>query len=314
MSSTTILQPGEIERPAGDIPYIYLPTRSAVYHDRAARLRTLAQGHSMRDFLLFMAALCETQQDALNNFPAVPLPDASRLNQCREHGMPPLSVQSWPRDPAWQQALTTILARVKQHAPPASQATIARIEKMDSAALEKLADALLRSDYEQVDLATAPLVASALQVYWTHMSTSLGVHAFSRNGVGNLCPACASPPVASVVRIGGEQGLRYLCCSLCETQWHMVRAKCSNCESTKDIGYYSIKGGSVKGSFGGAVKAESCDECGSYLKIVYMDKDPHVDPVADDLATLALDLMMDENGKSRSGPNLFLMTAPEAAI
>ena len=58
-----------------------------------------------------------------------------------------------------------------------------------------------------------------------------------------------------------------------------------------------------------AVKAEACDDCGSYLKIVNMEKDPHVEPVADDIATLALDVMMYESGKPRSGPNLMLFTA-----
>ncbi len=135
----------------------------------------------------------------------------------------------------------------------------------------------------------------------------LGPQAFARNDLPNLCPACASPPVASVVRIGGaHQGLRYLACSLCGTQWHMVRVKCSNCESTKGISYYALAGAS------GAIKAEACDECGSYLKICYMDKDPRVDPVADDLATLALDLLMDECGKARSGPSSFLMSAPDS--
>jgi FdhE protein len=37
------------------------------------------------------------------------------------------------------------------------------------------------------------------------------------------------------------------------------------------------------------------------------DKDPLVDPVADDLATLPLDLLVDEAGYERSGPNLFLL-------
>jgi FdhE protein len=36
-----------------------------------------------------------------------------------------------------------------------------------------------------------------------------------------------------------------------------------------------------------------------------MAKDHQVEAVADDLATLALDLLMDEAGKSRGGPNLF---------
>jgi FdhE protein len=114
---------------------------------------------------------------------------------------------------------------------------------------------------------------------------------------------CASPPVASIVRIGAEQGLRYLHCSLCGSEWHMVRAKCSNCESTRNITYYAIEGDN------GAVKAEACGDCGAYLKILYLDKDPLLDPTADDLASLALDLLMDGTGVQRSGPNLFLLSA-----
>lgn len=308
MTVTSIIQAGEIERPVGDIPFIYIPSRNGIFHDRAVRLRMLAPNHAMHDFLLFMADICDAQQGALDEFPEVPLPAQDQIGLCREHGMPPLSVQSWPRDPAWQDALRKIAARLQEKAPQATGGAIMRVRQMDGRSLEGLADAVLSGNYRGIDLAAAPLGAAALQVYWTHMAASLGARAFGRNDISNMCPVCASPPVASVVRIGGaEQGLRYLSCSMCETQWHMVRVKCSNCESTKGISYYAIAGTS------GAVKAEACDECGSYLKIVYMDKDPHVDPVADDLATLALDLMMGDGGKSRSGPNLFLAGASDSA-
>lgn len=308
MTTSAIIQPGEIERPAGEIPFLHIPERGWIFRDRAERLRTLAQDHTMKDFLLFAANICDAQQAALHAFPSVPLPPEAQLKLCREHGMPPLSVQSWLRDPAWQDALQQIAEQVKEYANPVARETLARLRQMDSAELEELADAILSGRYEKIDLAAAPFVAAALQVYWTHMATTLGDRAFGRSDVAYLCPVCASHPVASVVRIGAaEQGLRYLCCSVCETQWHMVRVKCSNCESTKGISYLMIEGTS------GAVKAESCDECGSYLKIMYMDKDPHVDPVADDLATLALDLMMGDGGMLRSGPNLFLMTPSETA-
>ncbi len=302
-----ILQPGEIERPAGDIPFIHMPERGAVFRDRAARLRTLAAGHTMGRFLLFAADLCDAQQAMLDVFPEVPLPSNAQLALCREHGMPPLSVQSWTRDAVWHDVLREIAGRVQGNAPPASREALARARRQDEGALEHLAGAILSGDYQGTDLAVAPFAAAALQVYWAHMATTLGPHALGRSGVSTLCPACASPPVASVVRIGGaEQGLRYLSCSLCETQWHMVRVKCSNCESTKGIAYYALAGTPA------AIKAETCDECGSYLKICYMEKDPLADPVADDLATLALDLLMDERGKARSGPNFFLMSAPDS--
>ena len=40
------------------------------------------------------------------------------------------------------------------------------------------------------------------------------------------------------------------------------------------------------------------------IKIFYQEKDPQVEPNADDLATLALDVLVDEQGYGRSGPNL----------
>ncbi len=308
MTETAVLQPGSSERSPGEIPFLRIPERGSIFRERAGRLRTLAQDHRLHDYLQFMAVVCDAQQVALDAFPQVPLPSQEHLSHCREHGIPPLSVHGWRRSRAWREALRQIANHAQDHAAGDSRRALARLQLMDDTALEMMGDAILAGRFESIDLAIAPFVAAALQVYWTHMATTLGRRAFGRSDVANLCPVCASPPVSSIVRIGGaEQGLRYLSCSLCQTQWHMVRVKCSNCESTKGIGYYSIEGSS------GAVKAEACDECGTYLKIKYMDKDPHVDPVADDLATLVLDLLMDQGGKSRSGPNLFLVSASDSA-
>lgn len=309
MTTTPIIQPGQIEPPSGDIPFIYIPPRDNVFRERAGRLRQLAEGHVMKDFLLFMAELTDAQHAALAVFPKTELPTEAEIKLCREHGMPPLSVQSWPRSQVWQVALKKIIADVMQTATPATKEILRRLQEMDSNALETFATAILAGEFEEVDLGAAPFVAAALQVYWTHMATTLGAQAFGTNDISNLCPVCASPPVSSILRIGGsENALRYLCCSVCNTQWHMVRVKCTNCESTQGISYFSIAGSS------GAVKAETCEECGTYLKIMQMDKDPQVDPIADDLATLALDLMMDENGKLRSGPNLFLISTSAIAV
>lgn len=308
MTQATIVQPGAIERPPGEIPYLHIPETSSIFRERAGRLRTLAQNHRLHDFLQFMAVVCDAQQAALDTFPRVPLPSKEHLSHCREHGMPPLSVDGWQRSRAWRDALKQIADRAQEHAVADSRRALARLQLMDDTALEMMANAILDGHYAGMDMAAMPFVAAALQVYWTHMAGALGADTFGRSSTPNLCPVCASSPVASIVRIGGAgQGLRYLSCSLCATQWHMVRVKCSNCESTKGIAYYAVEGASA------AVKAESCDVCDSYLKIVYMDKDPYAEPVADDLATLALDLLMDDAGKARSGPNLFLTMDPVSA-
>ena len=56
-----------------------------------------------------------------------------------------------------------------------------------------------------------------------------------------------------------------------------------------------------------AVGAETCDECRTYAKVLYEAKDTGVDPYADDLASLALDLMVSEAGWSRHAPNPLLL-------
>jgi FdhE protein len=116
------------------------------------------------------------------------------------------------------------------------------------------------------------------------------------------CPTCGSPPVASMV-VGwqGAHGTRFCACALCGTLWNTVRIKCTLCGSTKGIGYQEIDGGS------GVVKAETCDECHGYVKILHQHKDAAADPVADDVASLGLDLLVRELGFRRGALNPFLL-------
>jgi FdhE protein len=104
-----------------------------------------------------------------------------------------------------------------------------------------------------------------------------------------------------------SQGHRYLHCALCATEWHMVRIKCSHCLSTEGIAYHVIAG------HPDAVRAESCDSCHSYRKILYQEKDPQVDAVADDLASLALDLLMADAGFQRASANPLLWPAADVS-
>ncbi len=96
------------------------------------------------------------------------------------------------------------------------------------------------------------------------------------------------------MQIGTTQGLRYLHCNLCETEWHVVRVKCSNCEQSRDLHYWSLDNEQA------AVKAESCGDCGTYLKIMYQEKDPKVEAVADDLASPVLDARMEQEGFAKA--------------
>lgn len=306
--ATTVIEPGFIQPPSIEPPFLRQPNAKVLFGERSHRLMALAERHPMADFLRFMGHLAAAQQHTLDSQAAPVLPDAGQISLCKVHGMPPLGTQTLQRDSSWREGLNTVLEQVAGQANATTHAAIARIQALSETDLEAFADRLLSGDYAGVDLAAAPLIGAALQVYWVRLASALEQDDFTRPDVHTLCPACGSLPTASVVRIGGaEQGLRYLHCSLCESEWNMVRIKCSHCESTKGIAYFNIEGGDD------AVKAEACDECNSYLKILYLEKNMALDPIADDLASLALDILMDEAGYQRSGPNLLLFPAAQDA-
>ncbi|OZA30649.1 MAG: formate dehydrogenase accessory protein FdhE [Hydrogenophilales bacterium 17-61-9] len=299
--TTTLLQPGQIEAAAGSIPELRLPPAD-LFLARARRLEQLAEQHTLGEYLRFVAGLARAQQASLDAAPASSLPAPERLAQCREYRMPPLAPAGlvWP--PGWRDTARHLARTVLPSLPAAGQAALQPILDGADAWLDAQATRLFEGDMANLDAAMAPLIGAALQVHWTGLARQLDPAQVARPEHPNLCPVCGSHPVSSVVRIGGaESGLRYLHCGLCASEWHMVRAKCSNCDNTRGIVYYHVEGGD------NVARAESCPECRTYLKIMQQDKDPLTDPVADDLAALALDWLMDETGYDKSGINWYLI-------
>jgi FdhE protein len=301
-----ILPRGEIEALDHNvIPRVSLPDRASVFATRAARLRQLAADSPVADYLLLMAQLVDAQQRALKDC-AAPGASEDRLALAQAHGMPPLQAVGWPRDPMWRGILAQLVDDVSRgQNVPAEAVDVCRALRRavdeDPESLEDLAEAVLSEQDQGVDGAAAPFVMAALQVYWTDLASRFDDKQLPVVSPFGVCPVCASLPVASVVRVGGQyEGYRYLCCSLCATQWHMVRVKCSHCEDVESVAYQAIDGRSP------AIKAETCDHCHTYRKIFYQDKDLYVEPVADDLASLMLDVLVGEAGYSRASGNPLL--------
>lgn len=306
-----ILPRGEIEAlDHNTIPRIQLPARESVFATRAARLRQLAVDSPVADYLLLMARLVDAQQNALRGCNAPPASE-DRIALAQAHGMPPLQAVGWPRDPLWRDILRQLVDEVAggQDLPAEALEVCAALRRAldeDTESLEDLAEAVLSEQHRGVDGAAAPFVMAALQVYWTDLASRFDEKQLPVASPFGVCPVCASLPVASVVRVGGQfEGYRYLCCSLCATQWHMVRVKCSHCEDVESVAYQAIEGRTP------AIKAETCDHCHTYRKIFYQDKDLHVEPVADDLASLMLDVLVGEAGYSRASGNPLLWHGAE---
>ncbi|WP_448510144.1 formate dehydrogenase accessory protein FdhE [Immundisolibacter sp.] len=302
--TTTLLQPGEIEAAAGDIPELRLPPAD-IFLARAQRLEQLAEGHTLGDYLRFVARLARTQQESLDAGPSAALPSAERLAQCRDYQMPPLAPAGLGLPTGWHDTARRLARGVRAALPAVGQTALGSILAGEDAWLDAQAMQLLDGNIQDIDAAAAPVIGAALQVHWTHLAHQIEPGHVAQPEHPNLCPVCGSHPVSSVVRIGGaKNGLRYLHCALCSSEWHVVRAKCSNCDNSKGIAYYHLEGDD------NVVRAESCPACQTYLKVIHQDKNPMADPVADDLATLTLDLLMDETGFTRSGINWYLIHGP----
>ncbi|WP_196222194.1 formate dehydrogenase accessory protein FdhE [Burkholderia ubonensis] len=302
-----ILEPNEISAlDHSAIPRFRLPERATVFSARAARLRQLADLNPISGYLRLMAVVADAQHAVLQDF-AAQMPSQDAIARAQQHSMPLVPALGGERDPQWRAVLYELLDRVEGAGlvnPPLAK-LLDRLRLMAPADLDAQADAILALRFAEVDPATAPFLMAALQVVWTDLASRTRPADVPFLDQPGLCPVCGTHPVASVVRVGGQyEGYRFLQCGLCTTEWHMVRTKCTHCDSTKGIAYHGIEGGSE------AVKAESCDECKTYRKIGYQNKDYDFEPLADDLASLTLDLLMNEAGYQRSSPNPLLW--PEA--
>lgn len=192
----------------------------------------------------------------------------------------------------------------------AVQQALARLQQADTAQREAWATALLTAlrAEEPADLSALPeagvgqLLWSALSLYWRQLASQLPASGEATLGAQrHLCPLCGHVPTGSLVHGGAQAGLRYLQCSLCECQWHVVRTKCTNCDSTDALDYWCLEDEKAP------IKAESCGDCQTYLKAFYQQADHQLELVADDLASLALDAEMEEKGLARSGINPLML-------
>jgi FdhE protein len=282
---------------------LILPDPATRFARSAARLEGLSAGHPMTDWLRFMARLAQAQQVAATTLGPLAGPSQAEVEQAVGARMPPLAADGHRRDSAWRDGLTILLDDFDSVTVPApARAVTVSLRDSQAGPVESLADRFLRGAVDSAEAGPALYVAAALQVYFTRLAAELPLASLRLLPRRGLCPCCGSTPVSGMVTASG-QGARYLHCSLCATAWNHVRAVCISCGESRSLSLKEIEGDS------GAVKAETCDGCGSYAKMLYQSRDPSVDPFADDLATLGLDFLVAEAGWARHAPNPLLLMA-----
>jgi FdhE protein len=282
-------------------PFARPPDPDRLFTARAARFAALAEGHDLAPYLRFLAGLCAAQaaiQDGL------PEPDAVApevLERAQQHKMPPLDRGGFAPDAAFIATLERLIdAAVRLEMPEPARAALQRVIAADGAARETMIQNVLAEAIPVEALAEHIFVAAALQVHFARLAARLDAKRLQPVGEG-VCPCCGGAPTATVlVNWPRVTGARYCACSLCGTLWNHVRSKCTLCGSTRKILFQEIEGA-------GNIKAETCDECHGYMKVLNQQKDAALEPVADDVATLGLDLLVRELGFRRGGVNPFLI-------
>lgn len=305
--SGTILEPGQIAAAASKPAFLQLPPRN-LFALRAECLARLAEGHALGDYLRLLAAVCRAQQQVLDAPPAAPAPDPQRCAQAIAHGMPPLACDNLVREDDWLAMMDAWLDAFVPP-PPLNPALIAALDQLRGAAAgqrKAWGVALVSGQFASVPAGVAPFVGAALQLAWSHWLLDADLSAIREAEDQQTCPACGALPMAGVIHgHGARNGLRYLVCSQCACEWHYVRLKCSHCRSTKRLDYLHLEH-SPHG-----VRAEACPECRHYLKQLYLELEPAGEVLAADLASLELDLLLDQEGYQRQAPNLLLMPGGE---
>ncbi|HEY4089946.1 MAG TPA: formate dehydrogenase accessory protein FdhE [Luteibacter sp.] len=287
---------------------ILLPDRLRRFGVTAGRLENLAGGHPLEAWLRFLASLSWSQHAVATTLAPSGTPGAEVVARAVGARLPPLAADGHPRDPAWREGLRLMLAEIESaELPPPAVEAIEQLRDMDDDAIERLADQFLRGAVPATEAAAAVYIAAALQVYFTVSASRLVVTELRLLEERSLCPCCGSPSVVGLITASGiTPGTRFLQCSLCSSAWNHVRASCITCGGTGKLQVQAIEGDN------GLVKVETCGDCHTYSKLLYQVKDMQVDPVADDLASLGLDLLVAEAGFSRHAPNPFLLMGDTA--
>lgn len=305
--SGTILESGQIAAAASKPAFLQLPPRN-LFALRAERLARLAEGHALGDYLRLLAAVCRAQQQVLDAPPPLPSPDSQHCAQAIAHGLPPLSCDSGVREDGWLAMVDAWLAAFVPPEPitPPLAAALEQLRGADAGRRKAWGGALVSGQFASVPAAVAPFVGAALQLAWSHWLLGLDLSAIVEAEDQQTCPACGALPMAGVIHGHGvRNGLRYLVCSQCACEWHYVRLKCSHCRSTKRLDYLHLEH-SPHG-----VRAEACPQCRHYLKQLYLELEPAGEVLSADLASLDLDLLLDQEGYQRQAPNLLLIPGGE---
>ena len=275
-------------------PFVRLPDINTLFEERSKRFEELAPTSPVKDYIDFMVEFTGAQQFVCNEFAASDIPTADQ-DQAQKFIMPPIDRQAIISAPVFEEIANSFFKVLGNRKLKSSSLVALEDTRANKAKWQNWASDIIAHKLPQENLAQHIYVTGALQIVLTLAAAKLDPKKLQPIE-GNLCPCCGGTHSASMI-VGwpSSEGIRFCSCLYCGSMWRYVRIKCTFCEETKGISFREIDGGP------GTILAETCDTCKRYCKQMNHQKDSHFDVFADDIGSLALDLLMKEDGTFKRG-------------
>ncbi|MTD99706.1 formate dehydrogenase accessory protein FdhE [Paracoccus sp. YIM 132242] len=283
-------------------PLAFLPDPAAVFEKRAGRFAFLADhGGNLAPYLRFLGDISALQARLARDLPAVAPLSAERIRIARESRMPPIDRTALAVDEGMHATLDRFLAEAAAlDMPEPARLALSAVTAAGLADRHWLLDNILSDRIPEDSAAPHLFVGAAVQLHLARLAATLDARQLVKIRTGT-CPTCGGrPATSSVMGAAGIESTRYATCGCCATQWNEVRVVCLCCGSNAAISYRSAETGEA------TVKAEVCGDCKSWVKILYQVKNPSLDPIADDVSSLGLDMLMKDTPFRRGGFNPFI--------
>lgn len=275
-------------------PFVRLPDISTLFGERSKRFEELAPTSPVKDYIDFMKEFTASQQFVCNEFAGAPIPTGDQ-DKAQTFAMPPVDRQTVISAPVFDEIADSFFRILGKKKLKGSSLVTLEDTRANKAEWRKWASNIIAHKLPQENLAQHIYVTGALQIILTLAASKLDAKKL-KPIEGNLCPCCGGTHSASMI-VGwpSSEGIRFCSCLYCGAMWRYVRIKCTFCEETKGISFREIDGGP------GTILAETCDTCKRYCKQMNHQKDSHFDVFADDIGSLALDLLMKEDHVFKRG-------------
>ncbi|MET3560581.1 FdhE protein [Bartonella japonica] len=260
--------------------FVILPDTRTLFAKRAERFAHLATKEPTQELLLFFAHFCNAQQQSSKKFKDLAIP----LSRFGASSAPPLDRSKLLILGLYESIVEDFLNHLSTPTLSVQPLSETRYAALKSTKQQKndwrlWSHNLLNHKLPQHQLTEHVFILGALQIMYSLAASQLDAQNLTAQQ-NNLCPACQGTHSASlIIDWKAHETVKVCSCLYCGTLWYHPHTQCTFCEATEPISTH------VSPTTPDGILFETCDNCGSYSKLLDCHKNPTLDVFTDDIST-----------------------------